>query len=111
MGLHLGRAQLDHGELGGDEETVEQNEEQGNNRGRDRRKCGGGELERVHGALGLAKDRYRVAADEGDYPQPQKAVRYPAAVRHWAGKWQVKVLPLPGTLVMSSRARWRSSTC
>ncbi|MNT67320.1 hypothetical protein D3C72_2054510 [compost metagenome] len=26
-------------------------------------------------------------------------------------KWQVKVLPWPGTLLISIRARWRSSTC
>ncbi|MNP68216.1 hypothetical protein D3C76_1641420 [compost metagenome] len=30
----------------------------------------------------------------------------------WAGaKWQVNVLPCPGTLLISIRARWRNSTC
>ena len=60
-GLHLGRAQLDHGEFGGHEETVEQNEEEGE---QDKAEIGevGGNAEtrgRVHGGSGWPMIRAR----------------------------------------------------
>lgn len=45
-GFHLGGAQLDHGELGGDEEAVEQHEEQGKENQTEIGEVGGGGVTR-----------------------------------------------------------------
>jgi len=53
-GFHLGGAQLDHGELGGDEEAVEQHEEQGKENQTEIGEVGGGGVTRgrVHEGVG-----------------------------------------------------------
>ena len=102
QGVDLGGAQAHDGELGGDEEAVEQDQEQG-----EQNETEVGEVD------GSGKTRGGV--HEGS--------NWPGIARGWsfatlnasiqrtrcttcaAAKWQVKVLPLPGTLLISRLPR------
>ncbi|MCY1532296.1 hypothetical protein D9M68_675610 [compost metagenome] len=111
-GLDAGGAQLDHGELGGHEEAVEQHEEEGEENQAEIGEIGEevGTGGRVHGWFLLKDDRLRLKAA----PRVCKSgysVDHARRATWVAGKWQVKVLPWLSTELMSRRPRWRISTC